>query len=118
MLLIIERRISMKKIASLALIVAACCMPAAVLAADAPAKEGAALFKQYCAVCHPDGNNIVNQKKTLHKKDREANGIKSEKDIIRVMRNPGSGMQAFDEKTVSNSDAKEIAEYVIKTFSK
>jgi len=80
--------------------------------------EGAALFKQHCAVCHPDGGNIINAKKTLHKKDREANNLKSTEDIVRFMRNPGPGMLKFDEKTISNKKAHEIAEYIVKTFSK
>ena len=82
------------------------------------AKSGEALFKQHCAVCHPDGGNIMNTKKTLHKKDREANNIKAEGDIVKIMRNPGPGMTKFDTKMISDGEAKEIAKYVLKTFSK
>ena len=32
------------------------------------------------------------------------------------MRNPGEGMTKFDAKTISDKDAKAIAEYVLKTF--
>jgi cytochrome c6 len=32
------------------------------------------------------------------------------------MRNPGPGMNRFDAKTISDKDAKEIAEYILKTF--
>ena len=78
--------------------------------------DGAKEFKEHCAVCHPDGGNVVNPKKTLKKADREANGIKSTKDIIKNMRNPGPGMTKFDKKTISDKDAKAIAEYVLKTF--
>jgi len=76
-------------------------------------------------VCHPKGGNIFKPQKTLFKKDREANNIKSAKDIVRKMRNPGivathpdewSGMKLFDEKTISDKDALEIADYIIKTF--
>ena len=73
-------------------------------------------FKKLCAVCHPDGGNIINSKKTLHKKDREANNIKTEADIIKNMRNPGPGMTKFDEKTVPDKEAQEIAKYILKTF--
>lgn len=79
-------------------------------------KGGAALFQQHCSPCHPGGSNNVNPKKTLHKKDREANGVKTAADIVGKMRNPGPGMTRFDEKTVPDSDAKAIAEYVLKTF--
>ena len=78
--------------------------------------NGEALFKQHCSVCHPDGGNIVNPAKTLHKKDREANGVKTSSDIVRKMRNPGPGMMQFDEKTISEKDAGAIAGYVLKTF--
>jgi cytochrome c6 len=80
------------------------------------ALSGETLFKQHCAVCHPDGGNIVNPKKTLHKQDREANNIKTVKDIVNKMRNPGPGMIKFDEKTIPDKQAKEIAEYVLKSL--
>ncbi len=79
-------------------------------------EKGEALFKKNCAVCHVNGGNIVNPQKPLHKKEREANGVKTAADIIKKMRNPGPGMTKFDEKTISNKDAKKIAEYILKTF--
>src|SRR5512146_824840 len=79
-------------------------------------KTGEELFKQNCSPCHPDGGNIVNPQKTLHQKDREANGVKTASDIMGKMRNPGPGMTTFDEKTVPDKDAKKIAEYILKTF--
>ncbi len=80
------------------------------------ALPGEPLFAQHCKVCHPDGGNIVNPKKTLHKKDRDANNVKTAADIIKRMRNPGPGMTKFDEKTIPDKQAKEIAEYILKTF--
>jgi cytochrome c6 len=79
-------------------------------------KKGEALFKQNCSPCHPDGGNIINPQKTLHKKALEANGIKKAADIVAKMRNPGPGMTKFDEKSLPEKDAKEIAEYILKTF--
>jgi cytochrome c6 len=80
------------------------------------AQPGEALFMQHCKICHPDGGNIVNPKKTLHKQDREANNVKTEADIVKIMRNPGPGMIKFDEKTIPDKEAKEIAEYILKTY--
>jgi cytochrome c6 len=80
------------------------------------AQPGEALFTQHCKICHPDGGNIVNPKKTLHKLDRDANNVKTEADIINIMRNPGPGMTTFDEKTIPDKQAKEIAEYILKSF--
>jgi len=79
-------------------------------------QAGEALFKQNCAVCHVNGGNIINPQKPLHKKEREANGVKTAADIIKRMRNPGPGMTKFDKKTISDKEAHEIAEYILKTF--
>ncbi|RNC66344.1 MAG: cytochrome C [Desulfuromonadales bacterium] len=78
--------------------------------------DGAKEFQEHCASCHADGGNIVNPKKTLKKADMEANGVKSWKDIVKLMRNPGPGMNKFEKKDVSDKEAKAIAEYILKTF--
>lgn len=78
--------------------------------------EGAKLFQQYCVSCHPDGGNILNPAFTLHKKDRDAHGVRTAKDIVGKMRNPGPGMTRYDAKTIPDKEAKEIAEYILKTF--
>ena len=85
--------------------------------AKEPGIRGAGLFKQHCFTCHPDGGNVINPQKTLHKKDREANGVKTIEDIVGKMRNPGPGMTKFDEQTIPDADAREIAEYVLRTFN-
>ena len=87
--------------------------------------EGKSLFKEHCSVCHPDGGNVVNPHKTLHKKDLEANNIKTAGEIVKKMRNPGpvpthpqewAGMKIFDRKKISDEQALQIAEYILKTF--
>ncbi len=78
--------------------------------------RGEKLFTENCSPCHPDGGNIVNPAFTLHKKDREAHGVMTAKDITGKMRNPGPGMTKFDKKTIPDNDAKAIAEYIMKTF--
>jgi cytochrome c6 len=85
-------------------------------AAEKKESKGAQLFQQSCAACHPDGGNIIKPALTLHKKDMDAHGVKTTQDIIGKMRNPGPGMTRFDAKTISDKDAKEIAEYILKTF--
>jgi|SRR5208337_5565696 len=80
------------------------------------ASKGEALFMQHCAVCHPDGGNVVNPAKTLQKKTLEANGVKTVSDIVGKMRNPGPGMTKFNVKTIPDKDANEIAQYILKTF--
>ncbi len=100
----------------LSVIVIAVLLFAALGVAKDEKKSGEALFKENCAPCHANGGNIINPAFTLHKADREKHGVKTAKDIIGKMRNPGPGMTKFDEKTIPDKDAKEIAEYIIKTF--
>jgi cytochrome c6 len=77
---------------------------------------GEALFKQHCAVCHPDGGNTVKPEYTLHGKALKKHNITKPEDIVKKMRNPGPGMNMFDEKTIPEKDAMAIAEYVLNTF--
>jgi len=84
--------------------------------AGAAEQSGEALFKQHCAVCHVNGGNIINPQKTLSKKDRQANNVKSVEDILKKVRNPGPGMTQFDTKALPDKDARKIAEYILKTF--
>ncbi len=108
----------MKKNAYGALVIITVCsyVPAAFPVEGAEKKSGEAMFKEHCAVCHPDGGNIVTPNKTLKKKNLAANGIKTEADIIKTMRKPGPGMNKFDEKTIPDSEAAEIAKYILKTL--
>ncbi len=79
-------------------------------------KAGEAEFNEHCVMCHPNGGNIINPQKTLHKKDLEANNIKTPDDIVKIIRNPGPGMPKFDESAISAEEAKKIAEYILATF--
>ena len=78
--------------------------------------DGKQAFEKQCASCHPNGGNIVNAQKPLSKKSLASHGIKTEKDIVAKMRNPGPGMNKFDAKTVSDKEATAIAGYILKTF--
>jgi len=108
----------MKTLAKLGVLVVSVCLvlPAALNAAEKKESAGAKLFQQHCAACHPGGGNIIKPAMTLHKKDLDANGVKTAKDIVGKMRNPGPGMTRFDAKTVSDKDAQEIAEYILQAF--
>ena len=80
-------------------------------AAFSAGAAGEAIFKAKCASCHPDGGNIINPKETLK-------GIKDSKKIVNKVRKGGGGMPAFDAKAISDADAKQLADYIIKTFKK
>lgn len=99
----------MKK--SVICIIAALASTIAIGSALAEQKTGEALFKEKCASCHPDGGNIINPKEPIK-------GMKDPKKITKKIRKGGGGMTAFDQKSVSDADAKAIADYVIKTFKK
>ncbi|NJD91850.1 MAG: cytochrome C [Geobacter sp.] len=85
-------------------------------AASGAQNGGKADFEMFCSGCHPDGGNAINPAKTLRKMDREANGVKTAADIVRIMRKPGQGMRAYTKDDISNKRAKALAEYVLKTF--
>jgi cytochrome c6 len=78
--------------------------------------DGKKEFEEHCAVCHPNGGNVINPAKPIGKMALAAGGLKSAKDIIAKMRKPGPGMTTFDKKAVSDKEAKAIAEYILKTF--
>jgi cytochrome c6 len=85
-------------------------------AVNAAGISGEAEFKEHCAACHADGGNIIKVDKTLSRRDREKHGIRTAMDIVKLMRKPGEGMTTFDRKTISDKEAKAIAEYIIMTF--
>jgi len=80
-------------------------------AASAETAGGEAIFKAKCASCHPDGGNIIKPTETLK-------GIKDPKKITTKIRKGGGGMPVFDTKAISDADAKQLANYIIKTFKK
>lgn len=82
----------------------------------AKASLGEQAFVKNCALCHANGENVINPAKTLHRKTLELNGIKKPADIMEKMRHPGPGMTQFDKKTIPDTEAKAIAEYILKTF--
>ena len=73
-------------------------------------------FEKHCASCHPAGGNIINQAKTLKKAELQKSGIKNWQDVVAKMRKPGPGMTAFPKQTMSDKEAKAIAEYILTTF--
>jgi cytochrome c6 len=79
-------------------------------------QHGEELFKKHCSVCHPDGGNIINPGKSLRKADLEANKIMTKSDIVDKMRHPGKGMSSWSAASLPDSDAEEIAGYILKTF--
>ncbi|MCX5902246.1 MAG: c-type cytochrome [Proteobacteria bacterium] len=105
----------------------ACCLLAGTMCVVTLAKaqeepafaSGKRLFEKHCAVCHPNGGNVVNPKKTLKKKDRDANGISSADKLTGYMMNPGPGMPRLvhEDRELTKEQAESIAAYIIETFN-
>lgn len=87
-----------------------------MMAAPAVADDGAALFQQHCAVCHPGGSNIITPAKTLDRQTLEKNGITSAKDILAIVRKPGPGMTTFGPELLSDKEAQQVAEHILSTY--
>lgn len=106
----------MKRLVCVLIVVMVCSW--SMVGAEEAAKNspGEKQFARHCAVCHPGGGNIVNPKKTLGKNNLAANNIKTEEDIIKVIRNGVPGMPKFDENAITKKDAQEIAQYISKIF--
>ena len=83
----------MKTLAKVGVLVVSMVLVLSAAGLDAAQKEskGAKLFQQHCSACHPNGGNIIKPAETLHKKDRDAHGVKTAKNIVGKMRNPGPG---------------------------
>ncbi len=95
---------------------AAVTLAATTLFAVTAFASGEDIFKAKCMACHPDGGNIMKKEKTLSGKDLAANKLNNTKALVKYMRNPGPGMTKFDAKALPDKDAKEVAEYILKTF--
>ena len=78
--------------------------------------EADALFQKKCAMCHPNGGNVIRGNKGLQQDALERNGLKNAADIVNYLRKPGPDMPAFDNTALPDRDATALAEYILKTF--
>ena len=90
--------------------------PASATDPQGAVRDGEALFRQYCATCHPNGGNVSDTEHTLYGSVLKRKHITTPEDIVRIMRNPLSRMIRFDPSTLPDRDARAIAEYVLKAF--
>ncbi|GAM10313.1 cytochrome c6 [Geobacter sp. OR-1] len=82
----------------------------------AAATDGKALFDRHCSSCHYQGDNPTYPSRPLFRLYREANGLRTQKDLVAKMRRGGQGMPSFAAKQLSDADAMAIAGYIIRTF--
>src|SRR6266571_1135315 len=90
--------------------------PASVHPEASNTQTGEELFRRFCRNCHPDGGNVSDPARSLHGSALRRNHITNPEDIVRIMRNPLSRMLRFDAGTISDKDARTIAEYVLNSF--
>ncbi len=88
----------------------------AAASGDYDATAAQQTYEKHCASCHPDGGNIINSEKNLKKGSLEAKGIATAEDIVKIMRDPGPGMPAFDEQTIPEDLALDVGRYILETF--
>lgn len=86
------------------------------IAPSATGMTGEGLFKQHCAACHPNGGNTIKPDKPVGKQSMAQHKITTSEEIVKVMRNPGPGMNKFDQSMISDEDAKKIGDYILATF--
>jgi cytochrome c6 len=86
--------------------------------ADMPESQddGETLFRAFCIKCHKNGGNIFNKDKPLYRTALATRNMDNVESIIQTMRNPGPKMKKFDETMIPDTEAKKIAEYILKTF--
>ncbi|MCM2358242.1 MAG: c-type cytochrome [Geobacteraceae bacterium] len=101
---------------SLALLAAVCLAQAGCGRGVESGKSGEELFLTHCSGCHPDGGNVKYPRKSLDRMTLAANGITTPAGIVAKMRRPGPGMKTFDRQTISDADARKVAEYILATF--
>lgn len=110
----------MKKLCLIACLMAgAACWYIPAGAQEAPAADaGKGLFEKHCAVCHPNGGNIVNPNKTLRRKHLDANGFNSAAALAAYMQNPGPGMPRLvhENREITVEQAQSIAAYILTAF--
>jgi cytochrome c6 len=82
--------------------------------------EGKRLFLKHCALCHPNGQNVVNPDKTLRKKDLDKNGLSTINSLVRYMKNPGQGMPKLvhENQEITKDQARGVAAYILDYLNK
>ena len=103
----------MKKILAMLIIIAAfmCSFVISAFTQDsAPGSSGEVLLKENCAVCHPNGGNIVNPNKPL----KGAQTLNTFETFLSWIRKPVQPMPPFPSSKISDQQAKELYDYLLK----
>jgi mono/diheme cytochrome c family protein len=71
--------------------------------------SGETLFKENCNSCHLNGGNVVKPKEPLKK----APQLKNFKSFLTQVRKPEAPMPAFSPAKISDTQAKELYQYIL-----
>jgi cytochrome c6 len=92
-------------------------MPPANAAQASPAaadtKAGEAIFSTNCAVCHPEGGNVVDPAKPV----RGSAKLKDFPTFLGWIRVPNSPMTPFSAAQIPEAQARELYRYVVETLT-
>jgi mono/diheme cytochrome c family protein len=105
-----ENKMKKKSTAVIGMVVCFMMMAAGVVWAGSPVYDASTgsrtIFKDKCASCHLNFDNMPNMQ-----------SIKNPEKIVDKMRKGGGRMPKFDAKTVSNEDARRLADFIITSFN-
>lgn len=84
-------------------------LPAVYAAETAKASSGETLFKENCALCHPNGGNTIKPQEPL----KTAAKLKNFKGFLSWVRKPEQPMPAFPPAKISDAQAKDLYHYIL-----
>lgn len=85
-------------------------------AAPPDVPDGAVLFENYCAGCHPQGGNIVRRRKTLKLNSLERDGFDRLEPLANLIAKGQNNMPGYEEK-LNNTQIETVAQFVLEQAS-
>jgi cytochrome c6 len=76
---------------------------------ESKGKSGEALYKQYCAGCHPKGGNVIKSNSVL----KGSPYLKNEQKFAAWLRKPVQPMPPFPPAKISDAEAKDLLTYIL-----
>jgi len=85
--------------------------------ADAPeVTDGAVLFENYCAGCHPKGGNIIRRGKTLKQKSLKRDSYDTLEPLATLVNQGQNNMPGFADK-LNDAQVETVAQFVLEQAS-
>lgn len=87
-----------------------------VWAAPPDMTDGAVLFENYCAGCHPKGGNIIRHRKTLKLQSLERDSYDTLESLAYLIAQGQNNMPGFADQ-LNNSQVETVAQFVLEQAS-